>query len=98
MGKNVSKSSLSRANQDRGYRIIEKYAYYLVNEAREERATNIFKLGGNVYAFDSTTIDLCFSVFWWAKFRKKKGGIKIHILYGVETQIAVFFHITEASV
>lgn len=57
-----------------------------------------FKLGGNVYAFDSTTIDLCLSVFWWAKFRKKKGGIKVHTLYDVETQIPAFFHITEASV
>ena len=77
MGKNVSKSSLARANQDRNYRIFEEYAYYLVNQAREKRATNIFHLGGNVYAFDSTTIDLCLSVFWWAKFRKKKGGIKV---------------------
>jgi hypothetical protein len=98
MGRNVSKSSLARANQDRDYRIFEAYAYYLVNQAREKRATNIFNLGGNIYAFDSTTIDLCLSVFWWAKFRKKKGGIKVHTLYDVETQIPAFFHITEASV
>ncbi|MEG1952586.1 MAG: IS4 family transposase [Bacteroidales bacterium] len=58
----------------------------------------MFNLGGNVYAFDSTTIDLCLSVFWWAKFRKKKGGIKVHTLYDVETQIPAFFHITNASV
>src|SRR5690606_11673461 len=69
-----------------------------VNRARETRATNIFELGGNVYAFDSTTIDLCLSVFWWAKFRRRKGGIKVHTLYDVETQIPAFFHITEASV
>lgn len=98
MGKNVSKSSLARANQDRDYHIFEEYAYYLVNQAREKRTTNIFNLGANVYAFDSTTIDLCLSVFWWAKFRKKKGGIKVHTLYDVETQIPTFFHITEASV
>lgn len=98
MGKNVSKSSLARANQDRDYRIFEEYAYYLVSQAREKRATNIFDLGGNVYAFDSTTIDLCLSVFWWAKFRKRKGGIKVHTLYDVEIQIPTFFHITEASV
>src|SRR5690606_28825183 len=66
MGKNVSRSSLARANQDRDYHIFEEYAYYLVNRARETRSTNIFELGGNVYAFDSTTIDLCLSVFWWA--------------------------------
>jgi hypothetical protein len=98
MGKNVSKSSLARANQDRDYRIFEEYAYYLVNEARKKRATDIFKLSGSVYAFDSTTIDLCLSVFWWTKFRKKKGGIKVHTLYDVEIQIPTFFHITEASV
>lgn len=98
MGKNVSRSSLARANQDRDYHIFEEYAYYLVNQARETRATDIFELGGNVYAFDSTTIDLCLSVFWWAKFRRRKGGIKVHTLYDVETQIPAFFHITEASV
>ena len=98
MGKNISRSSLARANQDRDYHIFEEYAYYLVNQARETRTTNIFDLGGDVYAFDSTTIDLCLSVFWWAKFRRRKGGIKVHTLYDVETQIPAFFHITEASV
>ena len=98
MGKNVSKSSLARADQDRDYHIFEEYAYYLVNQARETRTTNIFDLSGHVYAFDSTTIDLCLSVFWWAKFRRRKGGIKVHTLYDVETQIPAFFHITEASV
>jgi len=98
MGKNVSRSSLARANQNRDYHIFEEYAYYLVNRARETRATNIFELDGNVYAFDSTTIDLCLSVFWWAKFRRRKGGIKVHTLYDVETQIPAFFHITGASV
>lgn len=98
MGKNVSKSSLARANQDRDYHIFEEYAYYLVNQAREKKTAHIFDLGGSVYAFDSTTIDLCLSVFWWAKFRKNKGGIKVHTLYDVETQIPTFFHITEASV
>ena len=98
MGKNISKSSLARANQDRDCRIFEEYAYYLVNQAKEKRVTNIFNFGGSVYAFDSTTIDLCLSVFWWAKFRKRKGGIKVHTLYDVETQIPTFFHITEASV
>lgn len=68
MGKSVSKSSLARANQDRDYRIFEDYAYYMIGQAQKKRAVNIFNLGGNVYAFDSTTIDLCLSVFWWAKF------------------------------
>lgn len=96
MGRNVSKTNLAYANQNRDYRIFEEYAYYLVSEAREKRKTNIFDLEGNVYAFDSTTIDLCLAVFWWAKFRKRKGGIKVHTLLDVETQIPAFFHITTA--
>ena len=51
MGRNVSRSSLARANQDRDYHIFEEYAYYLVNEARQKRVTDIFKLGGNVYVY-----------------------------------------------
>ena len=98
LGKHVSKTNLAYANSNRDYRIFEEYAYYLIAEARKKRATDIFQLGGNVYAFDSTTIDLCLSVFWWAKFRKHKGGIKVHTLYDVETQVPAFFHITEAAV
>ena len=56
-----------------------------MEQARKKRVTDIFKLQGNVYAFDSTTIPLCLSVFWWAKFRKKKGGIKAHVLYDLES-------------
>ena len=96
-GKHVTKSNLAKANQNRDCRIFEEFAYFLVTEARSKRITEIFKLGGCVYAFDSTTIDLCLSVFWWAKFRKHKGGIKIHTLYDIETQVPAFFHITEAS-
>ena len=97
-GKHVSKTNLAYANSNRDYHIFEEYAYYLIAEARKKRATDIFQLGGNVYAFDFTTIDLCLSVFWWARFRKHKGGIKVHTLYDVETQIPAFFHITEAAV
>ena len=97
-GKHVTKSNLAKANQNRDCRIFEEFAYFLVAEARSKRITDIFKLGGSVYAFDSTTIDLCLSVFWWAKFRKHKGGIKIHTLYDIETQVPAFFHITEAAV
>ena len=97
-GKHVTKSNLAKANQNRDYHIFEDFAYFLVNEARRKRAVDIFKLGGNIYAFDSTTIDLCLDVFWWAKFGKYKGGIKIHTLYDIETQIPTFFHVTNAKV
>ena len=47
--------------------------------------------------FDSTTIDLCLNLFPWAKLRKHKGGIKVHTLYEVETQVPAFIHITDAK-
>ena len=95
-GKHASKSTLADANANRDYRIFEEFAYRVMAEARQCRATEIFKLGGKVYAFDSSTIDLCLSVFGWALFRKRKGGIKLHTLYDIETQIPTFFHITPA--
>ena len=99
-GKYASKSTFSDANNKRDYRIFEEFAYYIVAEARACRADDIFKLGGNVYAFDSTTIELCLETFKWALFRKnqRKGGIKVHTLYDIETSIPTFFHITEARV
>ena len=96
-GKHVSKTNLAYANSVRDARIFEDDAYYLIEQARKKRANDIFNLEGNVYAFDSTTINLCLSVFWWAKFRKHKGGIKVHTLYDIETQVPAFFHITEAA-
>lgn len=98
MGKSVTRSNLSKANEQRDFRIFEEFAYYMIDEARRKRQTEIFKLGGNVYAFDSTTIDLCLAVFDWAKFRRKKGGIKMHTLYDIESQVPAFIHITTASV
>lgn len=65
---------------------------------RKKCVIDIFKLDGNVFAFDSTTIDLCLAVFWWVKFRRTKGGIKVHTLYDLETQIPAFFHIIDAAV
>ena len=96
--KPIAKTTLATANQNRDYRIFEEFAFYMMTQAREKRATDIFKIGGKVYAFDSTTIPLCLSVFWWAKFRKKKGGVKAHVLYDLEAQVPAFYHITTASV
>lgn len=97
-GHSVTRSNLAKANQNRDYRIFEEYAYQLIEVAKSKRTGEVFKLGASVYAFDSTTIDLCLSVFWWAKFRKNKGGVKVHTLYDVETQIPAFIHITNAAV
>ena len=94
----VTRSNLSKANQLRDYRIFEEFAYHLVSLAQAKRINRIFELKGKFYAFDSTTIDLCLSIFWWAVFRKHKGGIKVHTLFDIVTQIPTFFHITTAKV
>ena len=72
-GKNVTRSNLSKANERRNYRIFEEFAYHLIDEARRVTAIKDFDLNikSNVYAFDSSTIDLCLSVSSWAEFRKK---------------------------
>jgi hypothetical protein len=97
-GKTVTRSNLAKANEKRSSKIFEEFAYYLISITRKKRATDDFMIKGKVYAFDSSTIDLCLSVFWWAKFRKNKAGIKLHTLYDVVTQIPTFIHITEATV
>ena len=98
IGKHVTRSNLAKANENRNYRIFENFAFYMISEARKKRINDIFKLNGNVYAFDSTTIDLCLKLFPWANFSTYKGGIKIHTLYDVETQVPAFIHITEAKI
>ena len=70
----------------------------MIAEARKRGIQKIFELDWHVYAFDSTTIDRCLSVLEWAKFRKHKGGIKMHTLYDVEAQVTAFVHITEVKV
>jgi hypothetical protein len=97
-GINITLSNLAKANLRRNCKIFEEFAYYFIAIARKTRANEVFKIKGQVYAFDSTTIDLCLSVFWWAKFRKTKGGIKLHTLLDINTQIPAFVHITPASV
>jgi hypothetical protein len=96
--KNVTRSNLAKVNEKREPLIFEEFAYYMIELARKERINKDFEINGRVYAFDSTTIDLCLNVFWWAKFRKTKAGIKMHTLYEIETDIPTFIHITEAKV
>ena len=98
LGKSVTRSNFAKANEVRNSKIFEDFAYHLIAIARELHSSDDFKIKGNIYAFDSSTIDLCLNVFWWAKFRKAKGGIKLHTLYDVNTQIPAFLHITPANV
>jgi len=97
-GKSVTRSNLSKANESRNSKVFEEFAYYLIDVARNKLKNETFEIKGKVYAFDSSTIDLCLNVFWWAKFRKAKGGIKLHTLYDITTQIPAFIHITAATV
>lgn len=96
-GKSVTRSNLAKANENRNYKIFEEFAYTMVDIARKKLQNNDFEIKGKIYAFDSTTINLCLSVFWWARFRSTKAGIKLHTLYDVVTQIPSFIHITPAA-
>jgi hypothetical protein len=99
-GPSVTRRNLGKANEKRNYKIFEEFAYVLIEEARRSCYKSNFEVevDGNVYALDSTTIDLCLSVFWWAEFRKHKGGIKLHTLYDVKTSIPAFLHVSKANI
>jgi hypothetical protein len=94
----ITRSNLAKANANRDYKIFEEFAYKMISIAQEKRITKEFEITGRFYAFDSTTIDLCLYLFWWASFRKTKGEIKVHTLYDVVNQIPTFLHITESKV
>lgn len=94
----INRTQLSRVNQLRDYHIFEEFAYHMVELAQHKRIDREFELNGKYYAFDSTTIDLCMSLFEWAKFRSTKSGIKVHTQLDIVTDIPVSFNITEAAV
>ena len=98
-GKNVSRSNLGKANEIREVKIFQEFADKMVSIAREKRwAVKDFFISNNVYAFDSSTISLCLSVYWLTKLHHGKGGVKLHELYDVKTDIPSFSVITDASV
>ena len=95
----VSRNNLAHANEMRDWRIYADFAHVLIAEARTlYRDEDIgLDLQNTVYAFDSTTIDLCLSLFPWAFFRKRKGAIKLHTLLDLRGAIPTFIHITEGK-
>jgi hypothetical protein len=97
---NVSRNTLANANQHRDWRIYADFAHILIRRARALYANDHFgiQLDREVYALDSTTIDLCLSLFPWAKFRKHKAAVKIHTLMDLKGSIPVFIHITDGKV
>lgn len=97
---NISRSTLADANENRDWRIYADFAQILIAQARELYKQEEFEkeLDETVYALDATTIDLCLSLFPWAKFRKHKGGIKMHTLLDVQTSIPTFIELTPAKI
>ena len=101
LGTSITKSNLAYANENRDWRMYADFAYTLIAKARKIcTASSDFELNieGNVYAVDSTTIDLCLNVFWWAKFRKHKGAIKLHTQFDIKSDIPHFVHFSDGSV
>lgn len=97
----VSHSSLTRANENRDWRIWADFANHLIRVARPlyvEDNDFTLELNNTVYALDASTIDLCLSVFHWAKFRQKKGAVKLHTLMDLRGDIPVFIAITDGKV
>ena len=97
---NISRSTLADANEKRDWRIYSDFALQLIDQARQLYADEDFglELKETVYALDASTIDLCLSVFPWARFRTTKAGIKLHTLLDLRGNIPSFVDITDAKV
>ncbi|AMO67252.1 IS4 family transposase [Zhongshania aliphaticivorans] len=76
---NVSRSTLSRVNESQPYTLYEALFHKLLSRCQGVAPKHGFRFGNKLYSLDSTTIDLCLSVFPWAKFRRAKGAVKVHI-------------------
>ena len=101
IGKIINKSTLSRANEKRDWRIFQDFGLKLIQQARilyEDDDQLDVNLKGKVFALDSTTVDLCLEVFLWATFRSTKAAIKIHTLLDLKTSIPEFIFISEGNV
>ena len=96
----ISRSTLADANEKRDWRIYRDFAHVLIRHAQKLYADDDFgvQLNETVYALDATIIDLCLSVFPWAKFRKTKGAVKLHTLLDLRGAIPSFVAITAGSV
>jgi hypothetical protein len=97
---NVARSTLADANESRDWRIYAGFAQVLIAIARPLYARDPIgiDLDQSLYALDSTTIDLCLSLFPWAKFRKNKAAVKMHTLLDLHGNIPTFIRITDGKV
>jgi Transposase DDE domain/Domain of unknown function (DUF4372) len=95
----ISRSTLADANESRDWRIYADFAQVLISIARPLYADDPLaaELNENLYALDSTTIDLCLSLFPWARFRQHKAAVKMHTLLDLHGSIPTFIRITEGK-
>ena len=95
----ISRSTLADANLAHDWRIVADFAQVLIARARLLYTHSPFgvTLDQTVYALDSTTIDLCLSLFRWARFRRRKGAVKLHTLIDLRGNIPTFIHITHGK-
>lgn len=93
----VPKSTLANANQKRDYRIFEDLFYKIFGKCHDLIPKKKFKFKNDLYSLDSTTIDLCLSLFPWAKFRTRKGAIKLHCLRDHRSELPCFLSITDGK-
>ena len=96
---NIAKSTLADANEQRDWHIYEDFAISLIQIARKLYASDSFavELEQTAYALDTTTIDLCLSVFPWAHFRQAKAAVKMHTLLDLRGNIPTFIHISDGK-
>lgn len=96
---NIARNTLAKANQTRDWRIYADFAAILIAQARKLYAGESLSvdLEQTVYAFDSTTINLCLALFPWARFRRRKGAIKLHTLIDLRGNIPCFIHISSGK-
>jgi hypothetical protein len=95
----IARSTLADANERRDWRIYGDFAHVLIGLAQKLYANDGFavELDAAAYAFDSTTIDLCLSLFPWARFRRRKGAVKLHTLVDLRGNIPCFIHISHGK-
>jgi hypothetical protein len=100
IGSAVARSTLADANENRDWRIFADFAQTLIRTALKLYASDTIGIKDvrDLYALDSTTIDLCLALFPWAKFRKHKGAVKMHTLLDLHGSIPTFIHITNGKV
>jgi len=94
--KDIKRSTLTDANNKRKYQIYENFFYKLLDRCKDITPKHKFRFDNPLYTMDATVIDVCLSMFPWAKFRKRKGALKLHYLYDHSGAIPSFLVVADA--